>query len=68
MEQLNQMIEKIAEPKFYTTEEVSNLTGWSIATVRDLFNRPDFPSSNYGKEKKVEREALKEYFKVPRRK
>ena len=68
MEQLNVIVEKLAEPKFYTIEEVAELTGWCLSTVRDLFNRDDFPSTNFGKEKKVEREALKEYFKVPRRK
>lgn len=68
MEQLNTIVEKLAEPKFYTIDEVSKLTGWCLSTVRDLFNRPDFPCSDFGKEKKVERDALKAYFKVPRRK
>ena len=68
MEQINTIVEKLAEPKFYTIEEVVRMTGWSLTTVREMFNREDFPSSNFGKEKKVEREALKEYFKVPRRK
>lgn len=67
MEQLKQIAEELAEPKFYSIKEVSNMLGWAMGTVQDLFNRADFPSTDFGKEKKVERDALKEYFRVPRR-
>ena len=40
--------------RFITIEEFSNITGWSIPTVQKLYNRPDFPSTDYGKEKKAE--------------
>lgn len=54
--------------RFITIQEFSNITGWSIPTVQNLYNRPDFPSTNYGKEKKAEIHVIVEYFKVPRRK
>jgi len=47
---------------FYTIEQVSEMTGWSGATVHKLFNSPDFPSVDYGKSKLVEAHALLDYF------
>ena len=67
MEELNAILEKLAEPKCYSIKEVSKMMKMSLATTREMFNRKDFPSIDFGKEKKVEREALIEYFKVPRR-
>lgn len=54
--------------RFITIKDFSKITGWSIATVQILYNRPDFPSTDFGKEKKAEIHAIVEYFKVPRRK
>ena len=54
--------------KFITIKEFAEITGWSIPTVQNLYNRKDFPSTDYGKEKKAEIHAIIEYFKVPRRK
>ena len=54
--------------RFITIKEFSEITGWSVPTVQNLYNRPDFPSTDYGKEKKAEIHAIVEYFKVPRRK
>lgn len=53
--------------KFLTVEDVAELTGWDIKTVRRLFCRPDFPCCDYGKSKLVESHALINYFAVPRR-
>jgi len=62
-------IEKTTELlKFISIAEFSKITGWSIKTVQELYNRKDFPSTDFGKEKKAEVHALVEYFKVPRRK
>ena len=62
-------IEKTTELlRFISIKEFSKITGWSVATVQNLYNRPDFPSTDYGKEKKAELHAIVEYFKVPRRK
>ena len=54
--------------RFITIKEFAEITGWSIPTVQNLYNRKDFPSTDYGKEKKAEIHAIVEYFKVPRRK
>ena len=52
---------------FLTIKDVADATGWSLGTVRQLFNRPDFPSCDFGKEKIVEIHAALNYFSVPRR-
>ncbi len=65
--ELHALIEKLAEPKFYSIKEVAKMMDMSLATTQKMFNRKEFPSIDFGKEKKVEREALKEYCKVPRR-
>jgi hypothetical protein len=53
--------------RFITIKEFAEITGWSVPTVQNLYNRPDFPSTDYSK-KKAEIHATVEYFKVPRRK
>lgn len=54
--------------RFISIKELAKITGWSEKTVQTLYNRSDFPSTDYGKEKKAEIHAIVEYFKVPRRK
>lgn len=54
--------------RFITIREFMEMSGWSQTTVQQLYNRPDFPSCNYGKEKIAEVHALIKYFSVPRRK
>lgn len=54
--------------RFVTMTEFCNLSGWCMSTVKALYNRPDFPSSDYGKEKVAEVHAILKYFSVPRRK
>lgn len=53
--------------RFLTIKEVTELTGWNLNTTRNVFNRPDFPSCDFGKEKVVEIHAFINYFSVPRR-
>lgn len=65
---LNEVKEKANLIQFISISEFSKLTGWSEKTVQELYNRPDFPSTNFGKEKKAEVHAIIDYFKVPRRK
>lgn len=54
--------------KFLSVEDFCKVSGWSEKTVQKLYNRPDFPSTDYGKEKKAEIHAVIKYFSVPRRK
>ena len=53
--------------QFVSIKDFCKLTGWSEKTVQELYNRPDFPSCDYGKEKKAEVHAILKYFEVPRR-
>lgn len=64
---LNKLDDKIVNLNFIGINEFSRLSGWSIKTVQDLYNRPDFPSTDLGKEKKAEVHAIINYFSVPRR-
>ena len=51
-----------AEVRFYGISDVARMTGWSEKTVQKLFNDPNFPSADFGKNKVVESHALIEYF------
>lgn len=64
----NQADKTVKAIKFISTDEFSKITGWSTPTVLKVFNRPDFPSTDFGKEKLVEVNALIKYFSIPRRK
>lgn len=54
--------------RFITIKEFMKMSGWSQTTVQNLYNCPDFPCCDYGKEKIAEIHALIKYFSVPRRK
>ena len=71
---LNKAISRICEKLIAASDSETKRTEYadilidlSIATVRNMFNRADFPSCTFGKEKLVETSALKEYFRLPRR-
>lgn len=51
-----------SEVHFYTIDQLTEMLGWSLATVQKLFNDPNFPSADFGKNKVVESHALIEYF------
>lgn len=53
---------QLSEPRFYTIQDVVNFTGWSEQTVKNMFNRKDFPACDFGKRKLVEQAAFREYF------
>lgn len=65
LKELESAVDKIC---FLSITDVMKMTGWSRATVSKLFRRPDFPCTDYGKEKQIELTALRRYFSVPRRK
>lgn len=44
------------------------MTGWGRNTVNKLFDEPDFPCCDFGKEKKAEIHAVLQYFSKPHRK
>ena len=68
IESLNLLEDKTKKLQFISINDICEATGWSPNTVQDLFNRPDFPCCDYGKEKKAEIHAVIDYFKVPMRK
>ncbi len=61
-------MEQIIENKFYSIKEFTHIIGWSENKVQDLYNIEDFPSCNFGKEKKALGSAIITFFSVPRRK
>ena len=65
---LKEVNERAQLIRFISIKEFSELTGWSEKTVQELYNRKDFPSTDFGKEKKAEVHAIINYFSVPRRK
>lgn len=65
---LDEVKEKAKLIQFISIKDFMELTGWSEKTVQEIYNRPDFPCTDFGKEKKAEVHAVIEYFKVPRRK
>ena len=50
------------EIRFYTPKDVARMTGWSEKTVLKMFNDPKFPSADFGRNKVIEADALRNYF------
>ena len=67
-ELLKEIDTNVDKLRFVTVKEFASITGWAPATVQNLFNRPDFPTCDYGKEKIALLSAVIKYFEVPRRK
>lgn len=74
LEKVNKLVVALNDVKdqanliqFVSIKDFCKLTGWSEKTVQEIYNRPDFPSCDYGKEKKAEVHAILKYFEVPRR-
>lgn len=65
---LEEIKEKSKLIQFVSVKDFMEMSGWSEKTVQKLYNRPDFPSTNLGKEKQAELNAVIKYFSVPRRK
>ena len=53
---------------FIGVEDLVEMTGWGRNTVNKLFDEPDFPCCDFGKEKKAEIHAVLQYFSKPHRK
>lgn len=75
IDKMQKIVDHLAELKekayilnFLTVKDFMKITGWSEPTVQKLFNREDFPSCDFGKEKIAEVGAVINYFSVPRRK
>ena len=55
-----------SEVRFYTVDDIMELTGWGKKKVLMLFKDPEFPSAIYGKRMIVEAHALIDFFSVKR--
>lgn len=64
-EQLEQQAKKI---HFVTIKEFAKMRGCSIKIAQDIFNLPDFPSEDFGKEKVISIEALRNFYMQKRKK
>ncbi len=60
--------EKTKKIHFVTIREFAEMRGCSIKIAQDIFNLPDFPSEDFGKEKVVSIEALREFYMSKRSK
>ncbi len=47
---------------FVTIKEFAEMRGCSIATAQKIFSLPDFCSENFGKEKVISLEALRNFY------
>jgi hypothetical protein len=63
-----QLEEQIKTIHFVTIKEFAKMRGCSIKIAQDIFNLPDFPSEDFGKEKVVSIEALKKFYMSKRSK
>lgn len=59
---------KSKQVHFVTVKELAEMHRCSISTAQTLFNLPDFPSEDFGKEKVVLLEALKNFYMTKRSK
>lgn len=53
---------------FYTPTEFAKLRNCSVPTALNIYNLPDFPSENYGKEKVALGSAIREWYSKKRNK
>lgn len=71
-EQILANLEKIEEKsralQFITIRDLEKILGCSNAIAQEYFNLPDFPATDFPKEKKAEINAVRMFFSVPRRK
>ncbi|MEG0643580.1 MAG: hypothetical protein RR489_06805 [Clostridia bacterium] len=59
-------LEENNKTTFYGIKDVMSVLNWSEVTVQNLFNRTDFPCTDYGKEKKILKSEFENYFKSKR--
>lgn len=69
LKKLNEYLAKCEEVEaktkqlhFVTIKEFAEMRGCSLAVAQRIFNLPDFPSEDFGKEKVVSLEALRNFY------
>lgn len=63
-----QLEEQTKQMNFVTIKEFAEMRGCSRKIAQDIFNLPDFPSEDFGKEKVVSIEALRNWYMQKRKK
>lgn len=63
-----QLEEQTKQMHFVTIKEFAEMRGCSRKIAQDIFNLPDFPSEDFGKEKVVSIEALRNWYMTKRSK
>lgn len=63
-----QLEEQTKKMYFITIKEFAEMRKCSIKIAQDMFNLPDFPSEDFGKEKVVSIEALRNWYMTKRSK
>ena len=53
---------------FYTPTQCAELRNCSVPTALSIYNSPDFPSENFGKEKVALGSAIREWYRMKRMK
>ena len=61
-EKLRETDENVINITFVSPSEFSKLYGCSLKIAQHIYSLPDFPSSDFGKEKKAEIHNVLEYF------
>lgn len=65
---ITEVEEKAEFIQFMSIKEFAEVAKMSEKKAQEVYNKPDFPSCDYGKEKVAEIHAVRQYFSVPRRK
>lgn len=60
--------EQAKQLHFVNIKEFCTMRGCSVKTGQEIFNLPDFPSEDFGKEKVVSLEALRNFYMTKRSK
>lgn len=75
LQKLNEYLVKCEEVEtktkqlyFVNIKEFAEMRNCSLKTAQDIFNLPDFPSEDFGKEKVVSIEALRNWYMTKRNK
>lgn len=66
LEKLKQLEDKSKMITFITIKDFSKIRNISCSQAQTMFNLPDFPSENYGKQKVVELTALINWYQQKR--
>ena len=59
---------ELQDDAFYTIAQFAELRGCSVPTAQTIYNLPDFPSEDFGKEKVALGSAIRNWYNQKRKK